>query len=513
MATEHFGVRLNAIEVFRVTNRLFRPRRDKAGTGLLANLLFQVSRSQDKLKEELSEALKDRATEAMNKVTSLAETIQAFFNSFSVLFGSGRIIEEKVRFQREEMKGERWAQVLAAKEDAITALAAFAHCLEQIAASLDKAGEDIEDGPELQRDIQAQALVIRELMTNIEFVLAAEDENHVYWAEATQRRDLEYEICAAPIDIGAMMAQHFYGKKKSVIFSSATLTVGGRFDFVAGRLGANQIDKQRFRALSVGSSFDFNRQALLCIPNFLPDPGDGEGKFEEDLTDLLKDMLVASQGRALVLFTSYSMLNQVYPDVKEYLENEGILVLGQGKDGTRTALLETFKRDVSSVLLGTQSFWEGIDVVGEALSCLVIAKLPFAVFTDPIIKARCERLEAQGTDSFYGYSVPTAVIKLRQGFGRLIRTKADRGVVVVTDKRVLTRRYGSQFLRSLPAKHRVFLSKEGLVKAVASFLAPSSSPSSSSSTNSSPPSPPSPTKGEGERHGHPSTRDGRATGE
>ena len=184
----------------------------------------------------------------------------------------------------------------------------------------------------------------------------------------------------------------------------------------------------------------------------------------------MSEVFSETQGRGLGLFTSYEMLRRVYEDMRPRLEAASIPVFAQGQDGTREALLEQFSRDVASVLLGTTSFWEGVDVKGEALSALVVAKLPFGVPTDPIIKGRCDLMEAAGQNAFMEYSLPVAVLRLRQGFGRLIRAQTDRGVVVVADKRVLTRRYGGAFLRSLPTGHQVASSRQELRQMVRSFM-------------------------------------------
>ena len=164
------------------------------------------------------------------------------------------------------------------------------------------------------------------------------------------------------------------------------------------------------------------------------------------------------------------MLNQVYPGLKAAMEAEQILVLGQGIDGERRAITRMFRRETSSVLLGTDSFWEGVDVPGEALSCLVMVKLPFAVYTQPVVQARCEEVEARGRNAFMHYSLPSAVIRFKQGIGRLIRSKADCGVVVVLDRRVLTRRYGRSFLRSLPTSHRTCVNPKHLCDMIRAFL-------------------------------------------
>ena len=173
----------------------------------------------------------------------------------------------------------------------------------------------------------------------------------------------------------------------------------------------------------------------------------------------------------MVLFTSYDMLGRATGVLRDEMLGDDVQILAQGASGSREDITAVFKRDLRSVLMGTHSFWEGVDLMGETLSCLVVARLPFAVYTDPIHQARCEQVEAEGGDAFIGYSVPSAVIRLRQGFGRLIRHKTDRGIVIITDRRIVTRRYGRWFTESLPAPVQVFRDRDDFLDAVDAFFA------------------------------------------
>jgi DNA polymerase-3 subunit epsilon/ATP-dependent DNA helicase DinG len=213
----------------------------------------------------------------------------------------------------------------------------------------------------------------------------------------------------------------------------------GAFDFLRERVGLEDADEAQ-----LGSPFDFESSTLITLPTDLPDPNQPE--FVATVGELLIESLRASQGRALILFTSYGMLNGVYEAIKAPLEAEGILVLGHGIDGSPRQMLAALRENPRTVLLGTASFWEGVDVVGEALSLLVIVRLPFAVPTDPIYQAR----SALYDEPFDQYALPNAVLRFRQGFGRLIRSKTDRGVLLVLDRRLRGRQYGETFLRSIP---------------------------------------------------------------
>jgi DNA polymerase-3 subunit epsilon/ATP-dependent DNA helicase DinG len=221
---------------------------------------------------------------------------------------------------------------------------------------------------------------------------------------------------------------------------SATLAVGESFEYIKGRLGLPEAS-----AAALGSPFDYAHAALLYVPNDLPDPNQVgyQGQIERALLDLIARL----GGRTLVLFTSRAHLRVTYGALQPALGARGVTLLGQGVDeSSRTRLLEAFRRGSRVALFGTNAFWEGIDVVGDALSCVVVARLPFAVPSDPVYSARAEHFE----DPFGEYAVPHAVLRLKQGFGRLIRAHSDRGCVVVLDRRLVTRQYGHAFVRSLP---------------------------------------------------------------
>jgi DNA polymerase-3 subunit epsilon/ATP-dependent DNA helicase DinG len=243
-----------------------------------------------------------------------------------------------------------------------------------------------------------------------------------------------------------------------VVLTSATLQVGGSFRYARERVG---LDETTY-TLAVPSPFDYPRQALLCVPDDLPEPA--TRAFAADSLAALEAICAATGGRTLVLFTSHSALRAAHQHLSLRLRH--LVVLGQGLDGPRQQLLERFRETPNAVLLGTSSFWEGIDVVGDALSCLVIVKLPFSVPTDPVFAARSELL----ADPFGAYAVPQAALRLKQGFGRLIRSTADRGVVAILDSRLCTKRYGETLLRSLPPATRQRCSWSELGPLIAAWL-------------------------------------------
>ncbi len=318
---------------------------------------------------------------------------------------------------------------------------------------------------DIASQIEGHILECSGISDDLVFLTSAEGEDYVYWAELPPGGGaFELKLCAAPLDIAERLSEEIYSRMRTVVFTSATLTVGGSFDYFVERLGLALSTPERVRTLSVGSPFDYQRQVMVCVPDFIPSPR--SAGFQPSVDDILRDISVGLRRGTMALYTSYGMLNRSYASLKGDFEMEGILLLGQGLDGSRSSIASRFRDEPSSVLLGTDSFWEGVDMPGEALEVLFIVKLPFAVPSEPVVEAIMERLGNEGMDPFLGYLLPEAVIKFRQGFGRLIRSRADRGVVVILDKRVITSNYGEVFLRSLPVEPTIFNSKDEMISEI-----------------------------------------------
>jgi len=263
--------------------------------------------------------------------------------------------------------------------------------------------------------------------------------NQIYWFEFNpQNNSLAVNI--APLEIGPLMEKHLWHEKQSVILTSATLTTQGDFDYIRSRLNADEADE-----LMLGSPFDYETSTLLFIAKDIPEPNDANN-YQRAVDNALIRLSRATGGRLLALFTSYAQLKRTSQAINGPLAEHGIQVYEQGEGASENTLLENFREADKAVLLGTRAFWEGVDIPGEALSVLVITKLPFDVPSEPIIAARSELFD----DPFNEYNLPEAILRFRQGFGRLIRTQSDRGVVVLLDKRILTKRYGKMFIESLP---------------------------------------------------------------
>jgi ATP-dependent DNA helicase DinG len=299
------------------------------------------------------------------------------------------------------------------------------------------------DGDDAKEDlivaIRSSARTLHDYFNQLDQMIFEPDPKMIYWLHISSQSQRIF-IHAAPLEIGHLVEKHLWHEKESVILTSATLTTAGEFEYISQRLNAYDAE-----TLPLGSPFDYESSTLLYLINDIPEPQERQN-YQRTVERGLLNLCKATHGRTLVLFTSYDQLRRTARAITDPLAAEGIYVFEQGEGASRHALLETFRTTDQAVLLGTRSFWEGVDVPGPALSVLVITRLPFDVPSDPIVAARAETYEMP----FDQYTVPEAILRFRQGFGRLIRTKSDRGVVTVFDRRILSKRYGAAFIDSLP---------------------------------------------------------------
>ncbi len=322
---------------------------------------------------------------------------------------------------------------------------------------------------ELELEAKGTREECRELVRRLSYILErgwGEDACYLMEPDAYAYKKGEIRaasIRAVPLDSSELLKEHLLSSVKSAVFTSATLSVGDDFSYFRHALGLDEDSGSgRVKSLRVGSPFDFRKQVTMFLPRSMPHPRREEEKYNREVVEYIRASLKQSHGKAFVLFTSFKMMRQVSEAIREDLDALGITLLVQGEEGwDRTRLLKVFREDIHSVLLGVNSFWEGVDVPGEALSNLIITKLPFQVPEGPLVEARHARMKEQGMEPFQVESLPEAVLRLKQGFGRLIRSATDVGTVTLLDPRVTTERWGRIFLDSLPDCEKVFLSKPG----------------------------------------------------
>ncbi len=472
VATEYFSAEFSRIELNRILNRLQRRGRGKKARpgGVLATIERQLQKG---MLAELDAAgrvgalLKDSASLIVRVVNAADELLDVTARLLGPVAGNGA--HELVRYRVKEMGEERARQFSVHgifktyeeddwdEEVLLRAQMAFEEVVSKLVVTLhdlrDTLNGSVPEGEfnyfadsAMQVGGAAESLVA--FVNEVNFVLSGEKETHAYWIEKVPqvKRAAYVRLVAAPLSVADELHKCLYDVKDSVVLSSATLRVGNDFKYMIRRLGC----KERFTSLVAASPFNYLEQALILASDYLPDPAVNMEGYAAGLAGMMKDLFVKTAGRALVLFTSYEMMQRVASHVRAALSAADFELIVQGEGMSREAMTRALKEKERVVLFGAQSFWEGVDVAGEALSCVILARLPFAQVGDPIVEARSEKIAREGGSAFRDYSLPEAVIRFRQGFGRLIRTRRDRGVVVITDPRLVTKSYGAIFRRSLP---------------------------------------------------------------
>jgi ATP-dependent DNA helicase DinG len=408
IAGSGIGKKLSRHQVLAALRRLYNP---KGKTGLLAK----------------------RGARLKKLCASVAETATEFFRSIQDIatVSSASSSVERSLYQRET----RVRVPYIVPDTLSTPLA-------ELQTELQKLEEEA-DNERLEKELSAVRRSLWEAQTLIQEFLEQREPDFAYWVEHSGPRGENITLSASPVDIAQRIGPHLFREGTSLVMTSATLSVGGSLEYFQRRIGAQGVS-----GMILDSPFDHSRQMKLCIAKDIPEP-DTEG-YTQEISRWILQSIERSGGKALVLFTNTSLLRAVAEALNDQLTQRGITLLVQGAGQHRQTLLEEFRRDVRSVLFGLDSFWMGIDVPGEALEHVIITRLPFAVPNHPLIEAKMEQIETRGGNSFTEYTLPEAVLKLRQGVGRLLRSREDRGMVTILDSRILSRQYGRIFLSSLP---------------------------------------------------------------
>jgi DNA polymerase-3 subunit epsilon/ATP-dependent DNA helicase DinG len=413
-----------------------------SSSGILGNLL---ATTRDQIRPSDYALLNQKVERATDLVWRLQEQVRIFFDGMSEFVSLQREGQpiSTYAYQERILPATRTQPGWDAVELAWSAAAETLTLLVALLGEIQKGATELySDGLETLEDIIGNLGNLYRRLTEAESMLGSmifePATDYVYWVEVNPNNN-RLALNAAPIRVGPLVEKYLWHEKRSVILTSATLTTHGEFNYIRNTLTADEADE-----LALGSPFDYETAALLYVANDIAEPNAHE--YQGQVERAIVSLCTASGGRTLVLFTSYAQLKRTSKNIAGPLAKQEILVYEQGEGASPNALLESFKSSDRAVLLGTRSFWEGVDIPGEALSVLVIVKLPFAVPSDPLVAARAETFE----DPFNEYHLPEAILRFRQGFGRLIRTQSDRGVVAILDRRVLTKAYGKLFIESLP---------------------------------------------------------------
>lgn len=458
VATDHFGTRFTRARVQRLLARIHSPR------GLLQRLQHALAEKPEG--DKASRLARLCVTEAPGAVAAAQLNTESLFQYLADVarqagagVGAGEPREAAVELAPGQVESHAW-------RPAADALEQLGLVLKDVAEAVRawRQGEPVAEL--LAREAEALGRRAVDAAGDLVALADASSGKYVYWLECTGPRRADYGLRAAPVEAGQLLQEALLRHVKAAVFTSATLSAGDEFAYFKERVGVSGLALP-VAERRIASPFDFESQVLLGLPDDLPSPD--EARFGAAFAAALQLWLEASCGRAFVLFTSYRSLESAYQQVAQPLAQRGLLVLRQG-DEPRPQLLQKFRTSPGAVLLGTDSFWEGVDVPGDALSLVVIARLPFRVPTDPVERARAQAVAERGGDPFADYSLPRAIMKFRQGFGRLIRTKTDKGAVVIADVRVHQRGYGRRFLDALPACRTLQADSTTLARALQNWL-------------------------------------------
>ncbi|MFK4785768.1 helicase C-terminal domain-containing protein [Fusobacterium sp. MFO224] len=402
--------------------------------------------------ENKSKVEKIVLNEFVEKHKNLFSVGEVFFKRIIEIFSKGQNGSLSIRIKKGDVIENNFLKMLEEeKQDFILEFNSYLNMVKRLLSLI----SDVEDKEGKISEFVNYTNRLQNFLDNFNFINEFDDEEFIYWIEVNEKKN-NSKLVATPLKVDIELSENLYENLKQIIFTSATIAIVNNFKYFKESIGLKEETYDKI----IDSPFDYDKQMKVYIPEGISAPNDRN--FLDDVQSLLEKLILKSKGKMFVLFTSYRALNYIYYSIRKELEQNGIDVFIQGMY-PRTKLVELYKKSEYPVLFGTDSFWEGVDVKGDKLSSVVIVKLPFKVPNDPITEAIIEKYEEQGKNSFLEYQIPESIIKFKQGIGRLIRSKEDKGVVIILDNRVITKRYGKYFLKSIPTKNIV---KKGVEKII-----------------------------------------------
>lgn len=477
VATSYFSSQISRFTFSRVLNRLRHPR--KPNRGLLPRLLDQLSQelpdSLDDLYRTLHDDIESLVSGRQRLLDQALEVLQSIAEDLCATLDKQVTaqFELKHRILPEFTRTPEWGTICEQVEG-------LRQGVLDLSSGIEALFRDAEALPDsVAEKLNSSFVDLRGIIGRLDGLAAdlasfqAVSQSSCVWIEVREGRigrgkGLVTHLSQAPLEVAENLNKALYQRFRTLIMTSATLTVAGAFGYFHSRVGLDRVEPSRLVELALDSPFDYQSQALVAIPTDLPEPG--KPGFSDAVRDATEKAVLCSEGRSFVLFTSYALLRQIHAELSPVLEAQKLRCLRQGQEN-RHRLLKRFSDEKTSILFGTDSFWEGVDVPGRSLEQVIIVRLPFKVPTEPVLEARAQAIESRGGDSFMDYTVPQAVIRFKQGFGRLIRHRNDRGVVLILDTRVVKKGYGRMFLRSLPPAHIVRGESNDVFAAIGHFFA------------------------------------------
>ena len=455
VARSYFSVEVSKISFTRLLNRIYQ-RKNKRKKEKSA--LIRVEDTIDEKDLEDSQQYIDLLNTLKEEISILQNIGDEYFDEIRKIYETNTEAPIKKSLNNFEMTKSRFLENLREKKDIFqTKLADFLNLMMIFNNVID---EEKDKNPEVI-NFNNHLKMFKAYIDSFKFINSFEDDNYIYWLDINSKRT-NVVLTATPLNIAQKLSTVLFDNLDRLVFASATIVVNGSFDYFKKSLG---LDEEDCIEAIIKSPFDYNEQMSVYIPSDIQD-SENINAFVSDASRFILNILLKTNGKAFILFTSYTMLNQIYYSISKKLKDKGFEVFLHG-DKPRSQLIKEFKEAENPILFGTTSFWEGVDVQGENLSNVIITKLPFLVPTDPVVSAISKKIEENGGNSFTDFQLPEAIIKFKQGVGRLIRKKTDSGNIFILDNRILKKRYGSLFINALPSQKNIkILEKDDIIKEI-----------------------------------------------